>query len=87
MADTCRVPASSVSKTSYALAVGSPLNYDTMTHDWLLVETLGSEPAVVAQGRQLKNLVPVSVFLRRNPLLSAIQTAIAETGTHFKNIC
>jgi hypothetical protein len=50
-----------------------------MSHDWLLVETLGSEPAVVAQGRQLKNLVPLSAFLRRNPHLSAIQTAIAET--------
>ncbi|HYR13681.1 MAG TPA: GAF domain-containing protein, partial [Mycobacterium sp.] len=28
-----------------------------MTHDWLLVETLGSEPVVVAQGPQTKNLV------------------------------
>ncbi|OBJ47201.1 PAS domain-containing protein [Mycobacterium sp. 1423905.2] len=50
-----------------------------MTHDWLLVETLGDEPAVVAQGRQLKNLVPIKTFLRRNPALSAVQTAIAET--------
>jgi hypothetical protein len=50
-----------------------------MTHDWLLVETLGSEPAVVAQGRQTKNLVPISAFLRRNPHLMAIQTAIGET--------
>ncbi|OHU98173.1 PAS domain-containing protein [Mycobacterium talmoniae] len=50
-----------------------------MAHDWLLVETLGNEPAVVAQGRQLKNLVPISVFLRRNPHLAAIQTAIAES--------
>jgi Family of unknown function (DUF5628)/Domain of unknown function (DUF5593) len=50
-----------------------------MTHDWLLVETLGSEPAVVAQGRQTKNLVPISAFLRRNPRLMAIQTAIGET--------
>jgi Family of unknown function (DUF5628)/Domain of unknown function (DUF5593) len=50
-----------------------------MTHDWLLVETLGSEPAVVAQGRQTKNLVPISAFLRRNPNLMAIQTAIGET--------
>ncbi|WP_158240385.1 PAS domain-containing protein [Mycobacterium hubeiense] len=50
-----------------------------MTHDWLLVETLGSEPAVVARGRQTKNLVPISAFLRRNPHLMAIQTAIAET--------
>lgn len=50
-----------------------------MTHDWLLVETLGSEPAVVARGRQTKNLVPISAFLRRNPNLMAIQTAISET--------
>jgi Family of unknown function (DUF5628)/Domain of unknown function (DUF5593) len=50
-----------------------------MTRDWLLVETLGSEPAVVAQGRHAKNLVPISAFLRRNPNLMAIQTAIGET--------
>lgn len=50
-----------------------------MTHDWLLVETLGSEPAVVAKGRRTQNLVPISAFLRRNPHLMAIQTAIAET--------
>jgi hypothetical protein len=50
-----------------------------MTHDWLLVETLGSEPAVVAQGSRTKNLVPISAFLRRNPHLMAIQSAIAET--------
>ena len=50
-----------------------------MTHDWLLVETLGSEPAVVARGLQTKNLVPISAFLRRNPHLMAIQTAIGET--------
>ena len=50
-----------------------------MTHDWLLVETLGSEPAVVAQGLHTKNVVPVSAFLRRNPHLMAVQTAIGET--------
>jgi len=50
-----------------------------MARDWLLVETLGSEPAVVALGRQLKNLVPITTFLRRNPNLAAIQTAIAES--------
>ncbi|MGY4709771.1 PAS domain-containing protein [Mycolicibacterium sp. CBM1] len=50
-----------------------------MDHDWLLVETLGTEPVVVAQGRQMKNLVPLRILLRRNPYLSAIQTAIAET--------
>lgn len=50
-----------------------------MTPDWLLVETLGAEPAVVAQGQQTKNLVPISAFLRRNPNLMAIQAAIGET--------
>lgn len=50
-----------------------------MTQEWLLVETLGEEPAVVAQGRQVKNFVPLAVFLRRNPNLAAIQTAITET--------
>ena len=51
-----------------------------MDHDWLLVETLGDEPAVVAQGSRTKNLVPISTFLRRNPHLMAIQSAIGETG-------
>ena len=50
-----------------------------MTDDWLLVETLGAEPAVVAEGQHTRNLVPVSAFLRRNPSLMAIQTAINET--------
>jgi Family of unknown function (DUF5628)/Domain of unknown function (DUF5593) len=50
-----------------------------MAHDWLLVETLGDEPAVVAQGRQLKNLVPITTFLRRSPHLAAVRTAIAES--------
>ena len=66
-----------------------------MTHDWLLVETLGAEPAVVAQGQHTKNLVPISAFLRRNPNLMAIQTAINETvqagkaliGTRFLVCC
>jgi hypothetical protein len=50
-----------------------------VTQDWLLVETLGSEPAVVAQGRRTKNMIPISAFLRRNPHLMAIQSAIGET--------
>lgn len=50
-----------------------------MARDWLLVETLGKEPAVVALGRQLRNLVPITTFLRRNPHLAAIQSAIAES--------
>lgn len=50
-----------------------------MAHDWLLVETLGGDPAVVAQGRQLRNLVPITTFMRRSPYLSAVRTAIAES--------
>lgn len=50
-----------------------------MNHDWLLVETLGAEPVVVARGAQTKNLVPISAFLRRNPHLMAVQSAIGET--------
>lgn len=50
-----------------------------MIQEWLLVETLGDQPMVVAQGRQMKNFVPLAVFLRRNPNLAAIQTAITET--------
>ncbi|MUL46062.1 hypothetical protein FZI85_10100 [Mycobacterium sp. CBMA293] len=50
-----------------------------MTDDWLLVETLGAEPAVVAEGQQTKNMVPISTFLRRNSNLMAIQSAIGET--------
>ncbi|MFV0495763.1 PAS domain-containing protein [Mycobacterium sp.] len=50
-----------------------------MGHDWLLVETLGDEPAVVANGRRLEKFVPISAFLRKNPYLSAMGTAIAET--------
>ena len=50
-----------------------------MSHDWLLVETLGAEPVAVADGRRTKNLIPISAFLRRSPDLMAIQTAISET--------
>lgn len=50
-----------------------------MTHGWLLVETLGTEPAVVADGQHTQDLVPISDFLRRDPNLMAIQTAIGET--------
>lgn len=59
--------------------VGWPVKCQGMGHDWLLVETLGSEPAVVAQGNQLKNLVPITTFLRRSPHLAAIRTAITES--------
>lgn len=50
-----------------------------MDHDWLLVETLGKEPLVVAEGRQMTDMVPIAAYLRRTPDLAAIQTAIAET--------
>jgi len=49
-----------------------------MAHDWLLVETLGSEPAVVAQGRHPEHLEPIASFVRRKHL-AAVQTAIAES--------
>lgn len=60
-----------------------------VTQDWLLVETLGDQPVVVAEGRQMKDFVPLATFLRRNPNLAAIQTAIAEavkTGTGLASI-
>lgn len=50
-----------------------------MTDDWLLVETLGREPAVVAVGRQLQDLIPITTFLKRTPGRAAIQSAIAES--------
>lgn len=50
-----------------------------MTRDWLLVETLGTEPAVVAEGATVHKLVPISQFLRRSAHLAAVQTAIADT--------
>lgn len=50
-----------------------------MGHDWLLVETLGAEPAVAATGREPVNLVPISGFLRRNPHVMAVLAAIGES--------
>lgn len=50
-----------------------------MARDWLLVETLGDQPVVVAEGRRMENFVPLTTYLRRDPGLAAIQTAIAET--------
>ncbi len=50
-----------------------------MDHDWLLVETLGTEPVVVAEGRQMLEMTPITAFLRKTPELAAIQTAVAET--------
>ena len=72
-------PTDSVDGFDWKAAISSTVRLPPMTHDWLLVETLGSEPAVVAHGLRTKNLVPISAFLRRNPNLMAIQTAIGET--------
>jgi hypothetical protein len=57
-----------------------------VTQGWLLVETLGTQPAVVAQGRQMKNFVPLAVFLRRNPNLAAIENSVAATLTGGKGL-
>lgn len=50
-----------------------------MSDDWLLVETLGREPAVVALGRQSQDLVPISAFFRLRRRRAAIESAIAES--------
>lgn len=50
-----------------------------MADDWMLIETLGAEPAVVALGRQQQDLVPLDVFLKRSPRRAAIASAIAES--------
>ncbi len=51
-----------------------------MAHGWLLLETLGDEPVIVAQGRALKNSVPLRVFLRRSPFLAEIEGAVAQAA-------
>lgn len=50
-----------------------------MAQDWLLIETLGAEPTVVAVGRQPKKMVPLPVILHRNRYLPAIVEAINRT--------
>ena len=57
-----------------------------MNRDWLLIETLGPKPVVVSQGSQLKKMVPLGIFLRRNSMLSSISAAIAETVRQGKPI-
>lgn len=59
-----------------------------MAQDWLLIETLGPEPTVVAVGRQAKKMVPLPAILGRNrhfPLINeAIQGSIsAKTAADF----
>jgi hypothetical protein len=50
-----------------------------MAHDWLLVETLGDEPVVVALGTQLKQMVPLHTFLRRSAYSVVIAAAVQRT--------
>jgi len=62
-----------------------------MAHDWLLFETLGPQPVVVAQGRALRKFVAIESFLRRNPhrdeIVAAVQTAMAaEAGGRTREI-
>jgi len=55
--------------------------YDrAVAYDWLLVETLGDEPVVVALGHELKRMVPLRTFLRRNPCSAVIATTVADTA-------
>ena len=35
-----------------------------MSGEWLLIETLGEQPAIVAHGTQAKKFVPVPVFIQ-----------------------
>lgn len=51
-----------------------------MAREWLLLETLGDEPTVIASGTQPRNMVPLSTFLRRNRHLGVIRRAIAATA-------
>lgn len=51
----------------------------SMAQDWLLIETLGTEPTVVAVGRQPKKMVPLPVFLPRNRYLSTITDVLRST--------
>ncbi|SKT85338.1 Uncharacterised protein [Mycobacteroides abscessus subsp. massiliense] len=50
-----------------------------MSHDWLLLDTLGEEPFVIAVDAQPKKMIPLRKFLGRNRHLDLINTAIAET--------
>ncbi|MBA0045637.1 GAF domain-containing protein [Mycobacteroides sp. LB1] len=48
-----------------------------MAREWLLLETLGDEPTVIAAGNQSRNMVPLSAFLRRNRNLGLIRRVVA----------
>ncbi|AKC40058.1 Uncharacterised protein [Mycolicibacterium phlei] len=47
-----------------------------MAREWLLLETLGDEPTVIASGSQPRNMIPLSAFLRRNRNLGLIRRVI-----------
>lgn len=47
-----------------------------MTRGWLLVETLGPQLVVAAQGHQLRKLIPLHTYLKRSPLSGEIADAV-----------
>ncbi|ORA59081.1 GAF domain-containing protein [Mycobacteroides franklinii] len=49
-----------------------------MSRDWMLLETLGDEPTVIAIGLQARNMAPLESVLRRNRHRPLIETAIAD---------
>ncbi|CPT83589.1 Uncharacterised protein [Mycobacteroides abscessus] len=49
-----------------------------MSRDWMLLETLGDEPTVIAIGSQARNLAPLESVLRRNRHRPLIEAAIAD---------
>ncbi|OBB98553.1 PAS domain-containing protein [Mycobacterium sp. 852002-40037_SCH5390672] len=50
-----------------------------MGNNWLLLEVLGNQPVVVAQGTVLRKFIPLSAFLRRNGNFNAINAVVGET--------
>lgn len=50
--------------------------------NWLLLEVLGDEPVVVAQGHNLRRFVPLTAFLRRTPNIAVIRAAVDATVDH-----
>lgn len=49
-----------------------------MSREWMLLETLGDEPTVIAIGSQARNLTPLESVLRRNRHRPLIESAIAD---------
>lgn len=50
-------------------------------HQWLLVDTIESEPSVVAHGEQPRNFVPLQKILRRNPHRDQLTQAVLEASS------